>query len=139
MNAGVLRIKRIWQNHSACLCQQICFIRRTLAFIVLFSLCVTFVAFVTFAVPPFNERAVINLALFMTLSNIFFTFVKTILSDNTKTPFLRYVAFSVFGIVSRSRQTCAHTYSSSVASLLFAPVRTRKQKGLSVLWTRFQP
>lgn len=46
MNAGVHRIKRIWQSHATCSCRQICYIRRTLAFIVLFSLFVTFVRFV---------------------------------------------------------------------------------------------
>ena len=52
MNAGVHRIKRIWQSHATCSCRQICYIRRTLAFIVLFSLFVTFVKFVVQQYSP---------------------------------------------------------------------------------------
>ena len=47
MNAGVHRMKRIWQRHKRCLCRQFCLIRRTLAFIVLFT---SFVIFSTFVV-----------------------------------------------------------------------------------------
>ena len=46
MNAGVHRIKRIWQRCTTCWCWQICFICRTLAFIVLFRLFVVLVSFV---------------------------------------------------------------------------------------------
>ncbi len=81
----------------------------------------------------------INLTHFMTFSNIFSTFVKHKLLNNTKMPLLQYVASSVFYIVSRTKLTCDHTYLSSVASLHFAPVRTIKQKRESLLWTRFQP
>ena len=75
----------------------------------------------------------------MTLSNIFSTFVKHKLLDKTKMPLLHHVVFSVFYISSRTKQTCDHTYLSSVASLLFAPVLTIKQKRESLLWIRFQP
>ena len=46
MNAGVQRMKRIWRKHASRSCRQICFIRRTLAFIVLLSWFVLFVQFV---------------------------------------------------------------------------------------------
>ncbi len=67
----------------------------------------------------------------MTLSNIFSTFVKHKLLDNTKMPMLHHVVFSVFYISSRTKQTCDHTYLSSVASLhcillLFAQKDRRK-------------